>query len=226
MLNNRALFEEKHPTPNGVSWNAIANRYVGAPGRVSDGDRHQTLWEGWRSALEAFGHLLEPQIEDDSQSWAGMPGHVAFSLIERHMDNWPDALKMMNEWLAATSPCRYTNTEAERVRFIEAMQGEAELQWNTSAGRFLSTASQKLWMTWQRSASINRQHWLPYPDTKPNLCGHYDAFVPGWGRYADAYYENGQWATEYEGDPIQGVTHYQSCYITPDDLTSDTENPA
>jgi hypothetical protein len=44
-----------------------------------------------------------PTVPENSQQWAGMEGHIAFHLIERHADNWSDIDRMMKEWLAANS---------------------------------------------------------------------------------------------------------------------------
>lgn len=35
------------------------------------------------------------------QNWNGMRGAVAFSIIERHADDWTDAGEMMESWLTA-----------------------------------------------------------------------------------------------------------------------------
>ena len=61
------------------------------------------------SFLDAF---KSPELTDDrkdelTQDWKGMSGGVAFSLIERHADNWKEIDYMMNQWLEA-------NKEAER----------------------------------------------------------------------------------------------------------------
>lgn len=60
------------------------------------------------SFLDAF---KSPELTDDrkqelTQDWKGMSGGVAFSLIERHADNWKEIDYMMNQWLEA-------NKEAE-----------------------------------------------------------------------------------------------------------------
>lgn len=98
---DRDTFEANHPRPTFVHWDAEKDQYCGEPGFVSEATLYQHLWDGWRTALSTYQFLLTPTIEDDSQTWAGMPGHVAYSLIERHADNWPDIAKMMNEWRLA-----------------------------------------------------------------------------------------------------------------------------
>ncbi|MRT37119.1 hypothetical protein GJV03_08095 [Acinetobacter sp. RIT698] len=61
------------------------------------------------SFLDAFKspELTDDRKEELTQDWKGMSGGVAFSLIERHADNWKEIDYMMNQWLEA-------NKEAER----------------------------------------------------------------------------------------------------------------
>ncbi len=58
--------------------------------------------------LDAFKspELTDERKEELTQDWKGMSGGVAFSLIERHADNWKEIDYMMNQWLEA-------NKEAE-----------------------------------------------------------------------------------------------------------------
>lgn len=60
---------------------------------------------------ELFAQFESPELTDErkeelEQNWKGMLGGVAFSLIERHADNWKEIDYMMNQWLEA-------NKEAE-----------------------------------------------------------------------------------------------------------------
>lgn len=52
--------------------------------------------------------MSEPLIDDvpvsEFQNWKGMDGVIAYHLIERHADSWPDVGAMMNAWLAANIP--------------------------------------------------------------------------------------------------------------------------
>ena len=61
------------------------------------------------SFLDAFKspELTDDRKEELTQDWNGMSGGVAFSLIERHADNWKEIDYMMSQWLEA-------NKEAER----------------------------------------------------------------------------------------------------------------
>lgn len=43
--------------------------------------------------------LTEERKEELTQDWKGMQGGVAFSLIERHADNWKEIDYMMSQWL-------------------------------------------------------------------------------------------------------------------------------
>lgn len=55
------------------------------------------------SFLDAFKspELTDERKEELTQDWKGMSGGVAFSLIERHADNWKEIDYMMNQWLEA-----------------------------------------------------------------------------------------------------------------------------
>lgn len=43
--------------------------------------------------------LTEERKEELNQDWQGVNGAVAFSLIERHADNWKEIDYMMQQWL-------------------------------------------------------------------------------------------------------------------------------
>lgn len=47
---------------------------------------------------------MTPEEADKMQEWAGMPGAIAWHLIDRHADNWDEAGEMMNAWLRANMP--------------------------------------------------------------------------------------------------------------------------
>ena len=58
-----------------------------------------TAYDMMREVLA--GAQQQPTVEDNSQNWLGMDGTTAYWLIQRHADGWPDAGKMMTEWLEA-----------------------------------------------------------------------------------------------------------------------------
>lgn len=61
--------------------------------------------DSFRDAFKS-PELTDDRKEELSQDWKGMSGGVAFSLIERHADNWKEIDYMMSQWLEA-------NKEAE-----------------------------------------------------------------------------------------------------------------
>lgn len=92
--------EVRHATPSEIK----------AGHRIDDTTDHVTdIGEEIDSFLDAFKspELTDERKEELTQDWNGMSGVVAFSLIERHADNWKEIDYMMNQWLEA-------NREAER----------------------------------------------------------------------------------------------------------------
>ena len=105
-------------------WNGITWRACISPGLVFTSDLINST-EDLRTAIAEYDNtdigteidsfldaFKSPELTDDrkeelTQDWKGMSGGVAFSLIERHADNWKEIDYMMNQWLEA-------NKEAER----------------------------------------------------------------------------------------------------------------
>lgn len=151
--------------------------------------------------------------DDAADRYAGKPGwETEGDLYQSQWIGWRTALE---DHLHLPEPTTFAPPLIERQTFVTALQGQAELTWNALSGEFASVATQKLWETWQRSASARGQHWLPYPAIPPAQEGHYDAWSPEDGRYADAYYDHDGWFSEYDGEPLTNITHYQSEITTP-----------
>lgn len=91
-------------------------------------------WFNWRELgdrtiiayrVEEPARAVEaPEDSTQSQDWAGMDGAVAWHLIDRHADNWNEAGKMMDAWLAANA-ARAVAPKAEQAPGMQALYDAA-----------------------------------------------------------------------------------------------------
>lgn len=54
---------------------------------------------------------MTPEDADRQQQWAGMDGATAWSLIDRHANDWNEINEMMNAWLRANGGGKPSDAE-------------------------------------------------------------------------------------------------------------------
>lgn len=84
-------------------WKATSRAYPDSPCHFGD-PATAKAWAGPGGTVEEItikGKERAARPLRAVQNWGGMSGSIAFSIIERHADDWTDAGEMMEAWLLA-----------------------------------------------------------------------------------------------------------------------------
>lgn len=104
-------------------WKATSRAYPDSPCHFGE-PATAKAWAGPGGTVEEItikGKTQTARPLRAVQNWSGMRGDIAFSIIERHADDWTDAGEMMEAWLEAnggTVPNAGV-TGAEKAQLLE-----------------------------------------------------------------------------------------------------------
>ncbi len=138
--------------------------------------------------LKALRGDQTPTTDDiNLQNWKGMDGVIAFSLIDRHGDDWNHVARLMNAWLQANREDLAAELKALReqvpfdageARFRDAFDAAIRRGDWPSARNGYGYRSPMTQMAWQASfCTVNRLGLYAHPVPTRELTGAVDALA-------------------------------------------------